>query len=122
MKYSATQKFLLMSPQKVREVAGLVRGLSPSQALEALPFVSRAASGPLEKVLKTAVANARQAGADPAGMRIKELQVGEGPRLKRYRFASRGRVHGYRRRMSHIRIVLENNSEARDLKPKSSKK
>lgn len=103
----ATQKFLLMSPKKIRPVADIVKKLSPTKAIEVLPFIEKKAALPLAKVIKTAIGNAIQKGYSADDLRFKEIQIGEGPRLKRGRPVSRGRWHPYRRRMSHIRVVLE---------------
>ena len=107
MEIVSTQKFIKTSPKKLRYVAGLVKKLSPLQAVEVLPFAKRRAKEPLIKVIKTAIGNAKSRGVDPSLLVFKEIQIGEGPRLKRGRPVSRGRWHPYKRRMSHIRIVLQ---------------
>lgn len=108
MQSIATQKFLRMSPNKLRVVADVVRDLGPKEAIETLPFLKKRAAGPIRKVLLTAIANAKVKGiADEGQLKIKEIQINEGPRLKRGRPVSRGRWHPYQRKMSHIRIVLE---------------
>jgi len=108
MEYKSTQKYLLGSPQKTREVVAMIKKLTPSQALERLPFVRRRSAEFLSKVITTAMANARQLGvADDTTLVFKEIQINEGPRLKRWRAGSRGRAKPYKRRMSHIRVVLE---------------
>ncbi len=104
--YRSTQKFLIGSPRKLRLVVGIIKKLKPVEAVEKLPFVGRRAGGDLAKVIKSALANARAQGASDANLIFKEIQIGEGPRLKRGRAASRGRYHPYKRRMSHIRVVL----------------
>ncbi|MBI3443530.1 50S ribosomal protein L22 [Candidatus Woesebacteria bacterium] len=96
-----------MSPKKLRAVVSVVKKLTPRKALDILPFVGKRAAGPLSKVIENAIANARQKGLNEADLVFKEIQIGEGPRLKRGREVSRGRWHPYKRRMSHIRVVLE---------------
>jgi hypothetical protein len=54
----------------------------------------------------TAIANAKQKDVNPSDLVFKEIQINEGPRLKRYRAGARGRAKPYKKRMSHIRIVL----------------
>ena len=107
MEIKATQKFILISPKKMRPVADLVRGLSPLKAVEVLPHVEKKGAEPLRKVLLTAIANAKVLGFLESSLTLKEIQINEGPRLKRGRPVARGRWHPYKRRMSHIRVVLE---------------
>lgn len=104
--YISKQKFLLGSPRKLRLVVALIKKLKPVDAILKLPFISKKASGDLLKVVKSAVANARQQGANDTDLIFKEIQVGQGPSLKRGRAASRGRWHPYKKRMSHITVVL----------------
>lgn len=70
------------------------------------PFLRKRGSEVLLKVIKSALSNAKQKGLSDDVLLFKEIQIGEGPRLKRGRAASRGRWHPYKRRMSHIRVVL----------------
>lgn len=102
----AVQKNLIASPQKLREVTQLITKLTPQDAVERLPFVGRRAADPLRKVIVTAIANAKQKGLDVESLTFKEIQINEGPRLKRFHAGSRGRAKPYKKRMSHIRVVL----------------
>jgi large subunit ribosomal protein L22 len=104
--YISKQKFLLGSPRKLRLVVALIKKMKPVEAVEKLPFVAKKASSDLLKVIKSALANARFQGATDTDLVFKEIQVGQGPSLKRGRAASRGRWHPYKKRMSHITIVL----------------
>lgn len=107
MEITATQKFVKMSPRKLRLVAPLVRDMQPVKALEILPHVGKRAAEPLAKVIKTAIANAKVKKLSEADLVFKEIQINEGPRLKRWKPGAKGRVKPYIRRMSHIRVVLE---------------
>jgi len=111
MEVKAVQKFVRMSPKKLRLVADVARGMKPRDAVERLPFIGKKAAEPMILVIKAALANAKTKGVDEQSLVFKELQVGEGPRLKRGRPVSRGRWHPYKRRMSHIRVVLMTKSE-----------
>lgn len=104
--YKSVQKYLIDSPRKLRAVVALVKKMSPLAAIEKLPFASRRAAGDLSKVIKSAVANAKNQGVNDTDLIFKEIQIGEGPRLKRGNAASRGRWHPFKHRMSHIRVVL----------------
>lgn len=106
MQIVATQKFLRMSPRKLRAVAVLVQDMSPLVAVEMLPYVGKRAAEPLQKVIKTAIANARVQGITEGNLVFESIQINQGPQLKRYRAGSRGRAKPYTRDMSHIRVVL----------------
>ena len=102
----ATQKYLIVSPKKLREVADVAKKLSPAKALEVLPFIGKRAADPLSKVIKSAIANAKVKGEAEGDLVFKEIQISEGPRLKRWRAGAHGRAKPYKKRMSHIRVVL----------------
>lgn len=117
--YKSTQKYLIDSPRKLRAVVALIKKMKPIDAIEKLPFASRRAAGDLSKVIKSAIANARVQGASDTDLIFKEIQIGEGPRLKRGNAASRGRWHPFKHRMSHIRVVLTTLSKSQEPKTKS---
>ncbi|MDP3994404.1 MAG: 50S ribosomal protein L22 [bacterium] len=106
MEIKAEQKYLLMSPRKVRLVVNLIKKLKPLVAIETLQLIGKRAAEPVAKVIKQAVANAKEKGVDGADLIFKEIQVGEGPSLKRGRPVSKGRWHPIKKRMSHIRVIL----------------
>lgn len=106
MEFKSEQKHLLLSPRKIRPVVDVIKKMTPNKALEVLPFVKKRASEFLVKVIKSAIANASQKGADSANLVFKEIQIGEGPRLRRGQPVSRGRWHPIKKRMSHIKVIL----------------
>lgn len=106
MEAKAVQKYIITSPRKLREVVFLIKKMKPAVAIEQLPFSYKRAAEPLVKVIKTAIANATQKGASSDELIFKEIQINEGPRLRRFRAASRGRAKPYKKRMSHIRVVV----------------
>jgi large subunit ribosomal protein L22 len=122
MRIIATQKFVKMSPQKLRVIVPMIRSLKPHEAVEVLPHVGKQAAAPIAKVLKTAIANAKQKGSDEGSLVIKEIQIGEGPRLKRWRPGARGRAKPYVRKMSHIRVVLETTGSPKPVRKEVSDK
>lgn len=110
MQYNATAKNIKVSPRKVRLVADSVRTLSVARALTALVVSRKRGAVSLKKVLDSAVANAvNNNSAKKDDLKIKEINVTEGIRYKRYHFAGRGRTRPYMKRTSHINIVLEDN-------------
>jgi len=102
----ATQKFLRASPQKLREVVAMIKDMKPTQAIEILPFVGKRGAEPILKVIKSAMANASLKGMATADIVFKEIQIGEGPSLKRGIAVSRGRYHPILKKMAHIRVVV----------------
>lgn len=106
MEFKSEQKHLILSPRKIRPVVDVIKKLTPVKALEVLPFIKKRASEYLIKVIKSAVANASQKGADINNLVFKEIQIGEGPRLRRGQPVSRGRWHPIKKRMSHIKVIL----------------
>ena len=116
--YKSVQKYLIDSPRKLRAVVALIKKMRPIDAIEKLPFASRRAAGDLSKVIKSAIANAKVQGVSDTDLIFKEIQIGEGPRLKRGNAASRGRWHPFKHRMSHIRVVLTTLSKSQETKNK----
>ena len=106
MEYKSEQKHIILSPRKIRPVVDVIKKLTPAKALEVLPFVKKRASEFLAKVIRSAIANAQVKGADTNALIFKEIQIGEGPRLRRGQPVSRGRWHPIKKRMSHIKVVL----------------
>ena len=104
----ATATHIRISPRKVRMVVDTVRGKSVSQALSILGFTRKKAALPVQKHLKSAVANAVENGGvnDVETLVIDRIMVDEGPTLKRYMPRARGRATPIRKRTSHIRIIL----------------
>jgi len=119
--FKATQKFLIMSPRKLRLVVGLIKKMKPAEAVEKLPFVHKRAAAEVAKVIKAALAAAKNKGVSETDLVFKEIQIGEGPRLKRGMAASRGRWHQFKKRMSHIRVILITTKEVKKEEKKGSK-
>ncbi len=103
----AQAKWLRMSPQKARVVLKHIRGRSVPEARTVLAFTPRAAAREIEKVLRSAVANA-EANHGLAGddLMIVTAYADEGPTLKRFRPRAMGRATRIRKRTSHLTITL----------------
>lgn len=107
MNVQAVAKGVRMSPRKVGVVAALVRGRSVADALVILDHTPRRSADPVYKVVASAKANAEHNhNLKPDTLKIVEISVSPGPRLKRYRPAARGRALPFQRRTSHIRVVV----------------
>ncbi|NOZ43826.1 MAG: 50S ribosomal protein L22 [bacterium] len=105
---TATLKYGITSDKKMLLVAKMIQGKSVDEALKVLHFMPKKAAGLLYKVVHSAYANAtNNAGLKGTDLYIKTINVGRGPKLKRYRFASRSRVHGYVKHRSFVRVVLQ---------------
>ena len=102
------------SPRKMRLVADLVRGQKVENALNILKFNTKEASGRLEKLLLSAIANWQAKNSDAnieeAELFVKEIRVDGGMMLKRLRPAPQGRAHRIRKRSNHVTIVLGANN------------
>ncbi|RBP44884.1 50S ribosomal protein L22 [Garciella nitratireducens] len=108
MEARATAKYVRISPRKVKIVIDLIRGKSLGEALNILNFTPKAASKPVEKLLKSAAANAENNyDMDVEKLYVAEIQANQGPTLKRYRARAQGRGTQILKRTSHITVVLK---------------
>jgi large subunit ribosomal protein L22 len=105
----ATAKFVRVSPRKARQVADLIRGRTVPEARTILSFTERAAAVDVDKVLRSAVANAE---SNPAlhwngdDLVVAAVYVDEGPTLKRWRARARGRIARIKKRTCHITVQV----------------
>lgn len=99
-----------MSPRKVRLVVDLIRGKGVDESMHTLQFVNKAAKIPVEKTLRSAVANLFHSDEgsklETGDIYVKEAFVDEGPTMKRFRPRAMGRATKIRKRTSHITIVV----------------
>mgnify|MGYP000956184658 CR=1 FL=1 len=108
MEAKAIAKTVRIAPRKVRLVVDLVRGKTVAEAAGILRLTPKASSVVVEKVLKSATANAvNNYKMDQSLLYIKEAYVNEGPTLKRYLARAKGSGNQILKRTSHITIVLE---------------
>jgi large subunit ribosomal protein L22 len=110
MEASAKARFVRVSPRKVRQVVDLIRGRGVEESIQTLRFLTRGAREPVEKVLRSAVANffntKEGAQLEASDLYVKEAYVDEGPTMKRFMPRAMGRATMIRKRMSHITIVV----------------
>lgn len=108
MSVIAIAKGVRMSPRKVAVVAALVRGRTVADAITILEHTPRRTALPVKKTIMSARANAdHNHNYKPDTLKIVEISVTSGPRLKRYRPAAHGRALPFQRRTSHIRVVVD---------------
>ena len=106
----AEAKYVRLSARKARLVLDHIRGRSVPEARTILAFTPRAAAVDIEKVLRSAVANAESAHAlDGDELVILAAYADEGPTLKRWRARARGRVNRIRKRTCHITLIVSEN-------------
>ncbi len=108
MQVKAIAKGVRVSPRKVGLVAALIRGRTVADALIILEHTPRRAATPVLKTIKSAQANAdNNHNVKPDTLKIVEISVTPGPRLKRFRPAARGMALPYQKKTSHIRVVVD---------------
>ena len=109
----AEAKWVRISPRKARLVTDHIRGRSVPEARTVLAFTQRAAAREIEKVLRSAVANAEaNHGLFGDDLQVSAAYVDEGPTIKRWRARARGRVARIKKRTCHITITLAPAPEA----------
>jgi large subunit ribosomal protein L22 len=114
----ALSRHVRMSPQKARLVVDLIRGRRAEDALQILRYTKKRAARDVEKVLRSAIANAERKAEDSgATLDVDELYVSrcfvnEGSRWKRLRPAPMGRAYRYVRRTAHIVVAVEEHHRA----------
>ena len=108
MEARAEARYVRISPQKARLVIDLIRGLKVDHALSVLRAANKRMAPVVEKVLRSAIANAenRFNDVDVDDLYVTEAYVNEGPRMKRIRPAPMGRAYRYQRRTSHIVVKV----------------
>ena len=103
----AILRFVRVAPRKARLVVDLIRGHQVAEAINILKFTPRSASRVVEKVLKSAVANAENLEiGDPDDLWVTRVCVDGGPVLKRFQARSMGRANPIKKRTSHITVVV----------------
>jgi len=108
MQSKASAMFSRISPRKARMIADLVRGRDAAEALQLLQFTEKSAAPVILKIIESAVANARQSGADVDALFISKATVDKGPNKfnRRWRPRAMGRATRVQKGISHIVIEL----------------
>ncbi|UII56079.1 50S ribosomal protein L22 [Cytobacillus spongiae] len=112
MQSKAVARTVRIAPRKVRLVVDLIRGKQVGEAVAILNLTPKAASPVVEKVLKSAIANAEHNyEMDINNLVVTQAFVDEGPTLKRFRPRAMGRASQINKRTSHITIVVSEKKE-----------
>jgi large subunit ribosomal protein L22 len=108
MEARAEARYMKISPQKARLVVDLIRGQRAGDAINILRTTNKRIAPSVEKVLRSAIANAenRHNDIDVDKLMVIGAYVNEGPRMKRVRPAPMGRAYRYQRRLSHIVVEV----------------
>ena len=111
MEVKALARYMRISPQKVRKLIGAVKGKKVEAALNELKFMPLKSAGIVEKVIRSAVANAGQnPNIDVDSLVVRNIVADEGPSLKRFAARARGRGTRILKRTAHITVTLADGS------------
>jgi large subunit ribosomal protein L22 len=112
MEARAVARHIRISPRKARQVIDLIRGKDVEEALAILRFTPKGGSPIVEKVVRSAIANAENNyDMDVDSLYVAECYVDQGPTMKRIRPRARGLANRIRKRTSHITVILREKEE-----------
>jgi large subunit ribosomal protein L22 len=107
MAFTAKHRFARIAPRKARLVMDLIRGRNVNDALTMLQFSKQRAAVLIDKVVRSAVANASEKEADTNSLFVKEAWVDPGPIIKRFQPKDRGKAYAIQKKTSHLVVGLE---------------
>ena len=109
MKSKASARFSRIAPRKARMIADLVRGRDAAEAIQLLQFTLKSGAPVIKKIIESAVANAKQSGADPDVLFVSKATVDKAPNKfnRRWRPRAMGRATRVTKGVSHIVIELD---------------
>ena len=107
MPFKATHKFARIAPRKARLILDLIRGRDVEDALALLKFSKKRAAVLVDKVVRSAVANAGEQEADTGSLYVKEAWADPGPTIKRFQPKDRGKAYSIMKRTSHLVVTLD---------------
>lgn len=111
MEVKTLARYMRISPQKVRKLIGVVKGKKVEAALNELKFMPQKSAGIVEKIMRSAVANANQnPDIDVDSLVVSNIVADSGPSLKRFAARARGRGTRILKRTSHITVILSERS------------
>ena len=113
MPYEAKHRFARISPRKARLVMDLVRGRDVDDALSMLKFSKQRVSGMIEKVIRSAVANANEQSTTPVRntLYVAKAWADPGPTIKRFQPKDRGKAYNIMKRTSHLVVSLDERAQ-----------
>src|ERR1700749_4131091 len=112
MPFQAKHRYARSSPGKARLLMNLIRGRDVDDAISLLRFAKQRASGMIEKVVRSAVANANETPAPPRNtLFVAQAWVDPGPVIKRFQPKDRGKAYSIKKRTSHLVVTLDEREE-----------
>ena len=112
MAYVAKHRFARIAPRKARLIMDLVRGRDVDDAISMLKFAKQRASGMVEKVIRSAVANANEQDTAPRNtLYVAKAWVDPGPIIKRFQPKDRGKAYSINKRTSHLVVTIDQREE-----------
>ena len=120
MPFTASHKFARISPRKARLVMDMVRGRSVDDAIALLRFSKQRSSGMIEKVIRSAVANANEQSAAPTRntLVVATAYVDPDPVIKRFQPKDRGKAYPIMKRTSHLVVTVDELAQGQTVKVK----
>ena len=107
MAFKAMHRYARISPRKVRLVLDLIRGRDVDDALALLKFSKKRGAVLVDKVVRSAVANAGEQEADTGALYVKEAWADPGPIIKRFQPKDRGKAYPIMKRTAHLVVTLD---------------
>ncbi len=108
MQFNARARNIRFSPFKLRPLADMIRGKNVDYALSWLATSSLKRAEPIAKVVASAAANAlNRQGVEIDKLKIKEIRIDQGPAYRYYKPGAMGRSNMYKKRFSHINVIVE---------------
>ena len=112
MAYVAKHRFARIAPRKARLIMDLVRGRDVDDAISMLKFAKQRASGMVEKVIRSAVANANEQEVAPRNtLYVAKAWADPGPIIKRFQPKDRGKAYPINKRTSHLVVTIDEREE-----------
>ena len=112
MAYQAKHRFARIAPRKARLIMDLVRGRDVDDAISMLKFAKQRASGMVEKVIRSAVANANEQEVAPRNtLYVAKAWADPGPIIKRFQPKDRGKAYPINKRTSHLVVTVDERGE-----------
>jgi large subunit ribosomal protein L22 len=105
--FKATHRYARIAPRKARLILDLIRGRDVEDALALLKFSKKRAAVLVDKVVRSAVANAGEQEADTCSLFVKDAWADPGPTIKRFQPKDRGKAYSIMKRTSHLVVALE---------------
>jgi large subunit ribosomal protein L22 len=107
MAFKATHRYARIAPRKARLILDLIRGRDVEDALALLKFSKKRAAVLVDKVVRSAVANAGEQEADTGALYVKEAWADPGPTMKRFMPKDRGKAYNIMKRTSHLVVEVD---------------